>query len=155
MREQKDVDPDKFDKFADELVQQKQTLQELVQKAKANGVPDAEALMAAGDKGYSRGMAMKDVAKGIKTASGITKGGHPQPTLFANQLDRLHNNGPLDKALGPDGAKTLLALAKEGMSKAKSAGAARKTLVATGAGAAASAGGTVAYHAVKGVLGGH
>ena len=95
--------------------------------------------MAAGDKDYARGMAMKDVSKGVKTASGVAKsGGHPNPVLFANQVDRLYNKGTLTRALGEDGAKAMLDTAKAGLSKAKNASLVKKVAVGAAIGGAAT-----------------
>jgi hypothetical protein len=155
IRVQSNVNPDLADKYIDDLAVQQKTLQGLVEKAKTNGVPNAQELMDAGDKDYAKGMAMKKVSGGIKTASGVVKsGGHPNPTLFANQVDRLYNTGTLERAIGQEGAKALQDVAKKGLSKAKTAGAIKKTAVAVGAGAAATVGGTLAYHGIKNVLGG-
>lgn len=151
VKAQSNVNPELADKYMDELHQQQNTLSTLVEKAKANGVPNADQLMAAGDKDYARGMAMKDVSKGVKTASGIAKsGGHPNPTLFANQLDRLYNKGTLTRALGEDGAKAMLDTAKEGLKRAKNASTAKKVALAVTTGGVGAAG----YHLAKSALSG-
>jgi hypothetical protein len=85
-------------------------------------------------------------------------GGHPNPTPFANQLDRLYNNGTLTRALGEDGAKAMLDTAKEGLAKAKTAATVKKVALsaAKGAGYAAGAGAVVGlgYPIVKSALSG-
>jgi hypothetical protein len=141
IRAQANVNPDLADKYIEDLAQQQKTLASLVEKAKASGVTNAEDLMAAGDKDYAKGMAMKDVSKGVKTTSGIAKsGGHPNPVLFANQVDRLYNRGTLTRALGEDGAQAMLDTAKKGLSKAKTASAVKKVATAAVIGGAGAAG---------------
>jgi ElaB/YqjD/DUF883 family membrane-anchored ribosome-binding protein len=140
IRMQSNVNPDLADKYIDDLAAQQKTLQTLIQKAKASGVPDAEQLMAAGDADYAKSMAMQKVSGGIKTASGIARrGGHPDPTLMANQMDRLHNNKTLERALGPDGAKALLDTAKAGIAKAKTVSTVKKAALVVGSAAAGGA----------------
>lgn len=133
---QANVNPDLAEKYMDDLATQQQTLAGLIEKAKANGVPNAEQLMQQGDQFYRRGMAMDKVTKGIKTASGVVKsGGHPNPVLFANQVDRLFNTKTLQTALGDEGAAALQDVAKKGLSRAKTVSTVKKmALVGAGAG---------------------
>ena len=150
IRVQANVNPDLAEKYIDDLARQQKTLSRLVEKAKANGVPNAENLMAAGDKDYARGIAMKKVSSGIKTASGEVKmGGHPNPQMFATQIDRMNNTGLLQRALGEDGAKAMMDLSKQGLSKAKTAATVGKVAKIAGAGALGAAG----YETAKHVLG--
>ena len=148
VKAQGNVNPDLADKYLDELKVQEKTLAGLVDKAKAAGVSNAEDLMAAGDKDYAKGMAMKNVSKGIKTASGVAKmGGHPNPVLLANQVDRLYNAGTLSRALGEEGAQSMLDTAKEGLRKLRAQNAVKeipgvKQVVKTGTGLKALAGKT-------------
>lgn len=126
IRVNKNVNPELADKFTTQLADQQQTLADLVEKAKASGVPDADKLMAAGDKDYSRGMAMKKVQSGVATASGQAKmGGHPHPGGFASQVDRLERTGVLQKALGPDVTAEIVQNAKTGLSRTRTIGAAK------------------------------
>lgn len=151
IRAQANVNPDLADKYIDELATQQKTLQGLIDKAKANGVPNADQLMAAGDRDYARAMAMKKVTSGFKTASGEVKmGGHPNPQSFAAQVDRLNNVGTLQRALGEDGANALKDVAKQGLDKAKTAATVKK--VATRS--ALAVGGGLAYEGAKHALSG-
>jgi hypothetical protein len=154
IRVQANVNPDLADKYVDELAQQQKTLSGLIDKAKANGVPNADDLMAAGDKDYARGVAMKKVSSGIKTASGEVKmGGHPNPQMFATQIDRMNNTGLLQRALGEDGAKAMMDMSKQGLSKAKTAAMVSKTAKIVGGSAAAAVGAAGGYKVAKTVLG--
>lgn len=141
IKTQANVNPDLADKYTEDLGRQYATLSKLVAQAKANGVPNAEQLMAQGDSYYSKGMAMKNVSAGIQTASGTVKnGGHPNPVLFANQIDKLYNNnGPLTRALGKDGAAALQDVAKSSLTKLRQQSAVKaipgvRQVVKTGAG---------------------
>jgi hypothetical protein len=60
----KNVNPELADSQLEQLGQQYKTMGQLVEKAKAAGVPNAEDLMKQGDAYYRKGMAMKEVAKG-------------------------------------------------------------------------------------------
>lgn len=156
IRTQANINPDLADKYIEDLATQQKTLAGLVEKAKAAGVPNADDLMKAGDKDYAKGMAMKDVSKGVKTASGIAKsGGHPNPVLFANQIDRLYNKGTLTRALGEDGAQSLLDTAKSGLQKAKTAGTIKKVARSAAIGGVIGGAGAAGYASVRSALGGH
>lgn len=150
IRAQANVNPDLADKYIDDLATQQKTLQGLIEKAKANGVPNAEQIMGAADKDYARGIAMKKVSAGIKTASGEVKmEGHPHPEKFAGQIDRMNNTGVLQRALGPDGAQAMMDTAKEGMKKFKTSQLTKKVALA---GATAGVG-AAGYHVVKSAIG--
>jgi len=144
----KNVNPELADNQLEQLGQQYKTLGQLVEKAKAAGVANAEELMAQGDTYYRKGMAMKEVSKRVKTVSGVAKmGGNPNPVLFANQIDALYNQGTLTRALGEDGAKAMLDTAKEGLRKFRAQNAVKeipgvKQVVKTGTGLKALAGKT-------------
>lgn len=116
------TNPDLADKYVDQLAEQQKTLHDLVQRAKASGVPNAEDLMKAGDADYLKGKSMEKVAARIKTAAGEAKtGGHPDPASFANQVDVLNNKGVLAQALGKDGADAFVKVAREGLANARQA----------------------------------
>lgn len=150
----KNVNPDLSAKFFKQLVKQRETLDSLVQKAKANGVPNAEELMKAGDKDYSRGMATSKVQDGIARASGLAKtGGNPHPGGFASQVDNLERTGVLQKALGQDATDEMVQNARTGLARTrslKSAGTAAKTAAKIVAVPAAAGVGYGAYKALSG-----
>lgn len=149
IRAQANVNPDLADKYIEDLANQQKTLQGLIEKAKANGVPNAEQIMSAADKDYARGIAMKKVSAGVKTASGEVKmGGHPHPEKFASQIDRMNNTGVLQRALGPDGAQAMMDTAKQGLQKFKTSQVVKKVGLA---GATAGVG-AAGYHVAKSAL---
>lgn len=126
IRVNKNMNPELADKQTAQLAEQQNTLQGLVEKAKAAGVTDADRIMTAADKDYSKGMAMKKVQSGVATASGQAKmGGHPHPGGFASQIDRLERTGVLQRALGQDATDAMVENAKTGLSRTRTVGTAK------------------------------
>ncbi len=149
------INPELADKQTAQLAEQQLNLKGLVEKARKNGVGNADQLMKEADKAYSQAMATKKVADGVKTASGVSKmGGHPHPGGFSSQVDRLQKTGLLQRALGEEGANDMIQNATEGLQQAKKVAAAKsvakKVAVRTGEGALIGAG---AYEGLKSLRG--
>lgn len=151
IRVNQSVNPDLADKYTGQLAEQQETLKGLVEKAKANGVPDADRLMDTADKDYSRGKAMEKVQKGVATPSGLAKmNGHPHPGGFANAIDRLERTGVLQKALGPEATDQLVQNAKAGLARTRTVGKATTAAKYIAGGVGAGIVGKAAIDALSG-----
>lgn len=150
----RNVDPEVGDKLTDQLKEKQALLGQLVERAKINGVQDADKIIASADQDYARGMAMRKVSDGVKTASGVVKmNGDPHPGGFASQIDRLYNKGVLQRALGDEGSQAMQQTARAGLDQAQKVAAAKKVAGRTAAAAglgAVSAGSYELYKTLRG-----
>jgi hypothetical protein len=131
IRENDKVNPELADKQRVQLAEASTTYKELIEKAKQNGVANAEDLMKQGDRDYARssqGTAGRALANGVKQVSGqVQRGGHPAPGGLASQIDRLTNKGMLKYSLDPETAQELQTVTRKHLEATRAVKAAKDT----------------------------
>lgn len=91
----KNVDPAHAAKLEQELAVVQQNKANTIAKAQANGMQDAEAVVAQADKDYARGKALQAVTRNVKAVSGkVREGGKTNVSKFSTKID---NPGVMDK----------------------------------------------------------
>lgn len=112
--------------LADKLAEQKAALQKqlaaTIDKAKANGVPDAEQIIQKADQDYNKFRAQSDLSTRLQKAAGPNGAASPAGLhVWSKQLGTpkiVGGTSRLAQALGPDGAGAVQQIAAEGRDKA-------------------------------------
>lgn len=160
-----DLNPDLASKLIDQKQQLEKSLQGAIERAKANGVPDAEKIIKQADSDYNKFRAQSDLSTRLQKAAGPEGAASPAGLhQWSKQLGTpkvVGGTSRMAQALGDDGAKAVLQMAAEGRGKAAElaaqadTGSVIKKAAFTGAAGAAGAGavGYPLYRALGGMHG--
>lgn len=145
------IDPEVTDKLRAQQEHYQDLFKDAIERAKANGVPDAEQIIQKADKDYNTFRAQSDLSTRLQKAAGPNGPASPAGLhVWSKQLGTpkiVGGTSRLAQALGPDGAEAVQKIAAEGRSKATelaaqaSKGDAVKLAAAKGAAGAVGLGG--------------
>jgi hypothetical protein len=151
IKTQKNLDPEKADSLLEQLTEMVQRKTDVLNKAKASGMDNAEQVLAQADKDYSRGKALETLTKKVKGASGAAReGGKTNASKFATVVDNVNNQEKATRALGNEGLAELQSHAKNALQTKKNLSAAGNVLTKVGVAAALGGGAAYGYKKLSG-----
>lgn len=116
------IDPEVTDKLISQQEHYQELFKDAIERAKANGVPDAEDVIKAADSDYAKFRAQSDLATRLAKTAGPNGAASPAGLhVWSKQLGTPKVVGGLsrmEQALGTDGAEAVQKIAAEGRNRA-------------------------------------
>jgi len=138
------IDPEVTDKLMAQQEHYQELFKDAIERAKANGVPDAEDIIKKADQDYTKFRAQSDLSTRLQKAAGPNGAASPAGLhVWSKQLGTpkiVGGTSRLAQALGPDGAEAVQKIASEGRAKATELASQAATAKKVGIGAAAAVG---------------